>query len=62
MTYGTGEAAWRRRGCPCGVPGAGVSEESAEEVFQRLFAQYEQPIYQYVYRLLGDAEDARDFT
>ena len=33
-----------------------------EKLFEELFAQYEQPIYQYVYRLLGDAEDARDFT
>lgn len=31
-------------------------------LFDRLFQQFEQPIYQYVYRLLGDAEDARDFT
>jgi RNA polymerase sigma-70 factor (ECF subfamily) len=31
-------------------------------LFERLFAQYEQAIYQYVYRLLGDPEDARDFT
>lgn len=33
-----------------------------EALFAQLFEQYEQPIYQYVYRLLGDAEDARDFT
>ena len=39
-----------------------VVTEDPEVVFERLFAQYEQPIYQYVYRLLGDAEDARDFT
>ena len=33
-----------------------------EALYARLFEQYEQPIYQYVYRLLGDSEDARDFT
>ena len=33
-----------------------------EELFEKLYQQYEQPIYQYVYRLLGDSEDARDFT
>lgn len=30
--------------------------------FEKLFQYYEQGIYQYVYRLLGDVEDARDFT
>jgi len=39
-----------------------LGAESYDALFQRLFEQYEQPIYQYVYRLLGDAEDARDFT
>ncbi len=61
ITYGAGDAAEATATLPA-TPAAEVSAESAEEVFQRLFAQYEQPIYQYVYRLLGDAEDARDFT
>jgi RNA polymerase sigma-70 factor (ECF subfamily) len=36
--------------------------EELEALFSRLFEQYEQPIFQYVYRMLGDPEDARDFT
>src|SRR5919108_2911561 len=39
-----------------------ADDPPAEVLFERLFAQYEQAIYQYVYRLLGDPEDARDFT
>lgn len=31
-------------------------------LFQWIFLEYEQPIYQYVYRLVGNIEDARDFT
>ena len=62
ISYGTGDAAGEATATLPATPVAEVSAESAEEVFQRLFAQYEQPIYQYVYRLLGDAEDARDFT
>jgi RNA polymerase sigma-70 factor (ECF subfamily) len=52
-----------------GVAGAATPDEVAaydpqatEALFAQLFQQYEQPIYQYVYRLLGDPEDARDFT
>jgi RNA polymerase sigma-70 factor, ECF subfamily len=51
---------------------AGVAQSSAaaglghtpetEALFARLYAQYEQAIYAYVYRLLGDSEDALDFT
>jgi RNA polymerase sigma-70 factor (ECF subfamily) len=33
-----------------------------EELFAQLYQQYEQAIYSYVYRLLGDPEDALDFT
>jgi RNA polymerase sigma-70 factor, ECF subfamily len=39
-----------------------LSQPELDALFAGLFVQYEQPIYQYVYRLLGDAEDARDFT
>jgi RNA polymerase sigma-70 factor (ECF subfamily) len=39
-----------------------LSPQATEALFAQLFQQYEQPIYQYVYRLLGDPEDARDFT
>jgi RNA polymerase sigma-70 factor (ECF subfamily) len=39
-----------------------AADRSTEDLFEALFAQYEQAIYQYVYRLLGDPEDARDFT
>jgi RNA polymerase sigma-70 factor (ECF subfamily) len=49
-----------------GTPAPGeelpLGATSIEHLFQLLFERYEQPIYQYVYRLLGDAEDARDFT
>lgn len=50
-----------------GAPGAPsgavlMSEAETAELFAALFAQYEQPIFQYAYRMLGDAEDARDFT
>jgi RNA polymerase sigma-70 factor, ECF subfamily len=62
MTYRTADAAEEATATLPATPAVEVSAEAAEEVFQRLFAQYEQPIYQYVYRLLGDAEDARDFT
>jgi len=61
MSYGTAESTGGvTTGLPVSV--AAVVVEDPEAVFARLFAQYEQPIYQYVYRLLGDAEDARDFT
>jgi RNA polymerase sigma-70 factor, ECF subfamily len=60
VTYGTADAGEARAALPASA-GADVMEDP-EAVFARLFAQYEQPIYQYVYRLLGDAEDARDFT
>jgi RNA polymerase sigma-70 factor, ECF subfamily len=33
-----------------------------EALFAQLYQQYEQAIYAYVYRLLGDSEDALDFT
>lgn len=39
-----------------------MTEAETDALFAKLFAQYEQPIFQYAYRLLGDAEDARDFT
>src|SRR3954453_19196807 len=39
-----------------------LGARNTEELFEKLYQQYEQPIYQYVYRLLGDPEDARDFT
>jgi RNA polymerase sigma-70 factor (ECF subfamily) len=61
VTYGT--AAASEEAAPPLPASTGAAEiEDPEVVFERLFAQYEQPIYQYVYRLLGDAEDARDFT
>jgi RNA polymerase sigma-70 factor (ECF subfamily) len=41
---------------------AWMTEAETDALFAKLFAQYEQPIFQYAYRLLGDAEDARDFT
>lgn len=41
---------------------AAGSAETIEVLFSALFSRYEQAIYQYVYRLMGDAEDARDFT
>jgi RNA polymerase sigma-70 factor (ECF subfamily) len=60
MSYGTAESTG---GVTTGLPvSVATVVEDPEAVFARLFAQYEQPIYQYVYRLLGDAEDARDFT
>jgi RNA polymerase sigma-70 factor (ECF subfamily) len=31
-------------------------------LFEQLFAEYQRPIYRYVYRLLGDPEDAWDCT
>ena len=59
-TYGTAAASEE---AATALPASSAAEiEDPEVVFERLFAQYEQPIYQYVYRLLGDAEDARDFT
>jgi RNA polymerase sigma-70 factor, ECF subfamily len=61
VTYGTADAAGEAKAALPASAGADVMEDP-EAVFARLFAQYEQPIYQYVYRLLGDAEDARDFT
>jgi len=39
-----------------------LGARTIEDLFEKLYQQYEQPIYQYVYRLLGDPEDARDFT
>lgn len=39
-----------------------MTDAETEALFDKLFAQYEQPIFQYAYRMLGDAEDARDFT
>ncbi len=39
-----------------------LGARTIEDLFDKLYQQYEQPIYQYVYRLLGDPEDARDFT
>jgi RNA polymerase sigma-70 factor (ECF subfamily) len=39
-----------------------LGARDTEELFEKLYQQYEQPIYQYVYRLLGDPEEARDFT
>ncbi len=33
-----------------------------EALFTQLYQQYDQAIYAYVYRMLGDSEDARDFT
>lgn len=36
--------------------------QSTDSSFAKLFEQYEQPIYRYVYMLLGDPENARDFT
>lgn len=44
------------------APAESIEQVDTEALFAQLFAQYEQPIYQYVYRLLSDPEDARDFT
>ena len=60
-TYGTADAS-EEAAAPLPASTGAVEIEDPEVVFARLFAQYEQPIYQYVYRLLGDPEDARDFT
>ena len=60
-TYGTADAS-EEATAPLPASAGAVEIEDPEVVFARLFAQYEQPIYQYVYRLLGDPEDARDFT
>ncbi|MBI3972133.1 MAG: RNA polymerase sigma factor [Chloroflexi bacterium] len=50
-------------GVPAATPAeASLSAHEIEALFAQLFERYEQPIYQYVYRLLGDPEDARDFT
>ncbi|NBX47012.1 MAG: sigma-70 family RNA polymerase sigma factor [Chloroflexi bacterium] len=39
-----------------------LTPAETDALFAQLFEQYEQPIFQYAYRLLGDPEDARDFT
>jgi RNA polymerase sigma-70 factor, ECF subfamily len=36
--------------------------KETEALFAQLYEQYEQAIYAYVYRLLGDSEDAMDFA
>jgi RNA polymerase sigma-70 factor (ECF subfamily) len=39
-----------------------LGARDVEDLFSKLYTQYEQAIYAYVYRMLGDPEDARDFT
>jgi RNA polymerase sigma-70 factor, ECF subfamily len=43
------------------MAGLGHTPES-EALYAQLFQRYEQAIYAYVYRMLGDPEDALDFT
>lgn len=54
-------AAGRRRGRPVASVAAGPSAE-ARALFEALFEQHHRPLYQYVCRLMGDANDALDFT
>jgi RNA polymerase sigma-70 factor, ECF subfamily len=48
---------------PPARPASGLGHTpETEALYARLYEQYEQAIYAYVYRLLGDPEDALDFT
>jgi RNA polymerase sigma-70 factor, ECF subfamily len=49
-------------GAGTAIPDALGHTAETEALFAQLFEQYEQAIYQYVLRMLGDPEEARDFT
>jgi RNA polymerase sigma-70 factor (ECF subfamily) len=60
--YGVSEEGWSEGPPRAEATSPGAPAPTGQDGFDAIFAAYGDSIYSYVYRLMGNAEDARDFT